>query len=99
MGQRSLEGLYRAFLADATRMRRVFVLTRRGTHDIGPLTEDVNDAAAWDCVLQLHDAWARFCKAVVLLSAEGGSATRTGQVLPRVAGLARRQDAGMRKRC
>lgn len=48
-------------------------------------------AAQSYAIIRLHDAWARFCRELVLLSAQGKVITATGNYVPRSPVVAQRQ--------
>lgn len=59
--------------------------------DLAPGT-DVHSSAAAQGVMQLHDAWARYCRRVFYASACDGPVTMTHIVVPPVPGLNRHED-------
>ena len=90
--QERLVQTFRRFAVDVDRLESVFRDALRGGFTLDSATPALNRAAAWHCVIELQDCWARFCKEAVLVSARGGVVTRSGRTVPRSRLLGPRDD-------
>ena len=85
----SLVKIYGGFLKEIMSLERILASTSSpsaGTR-LGPeqLTCEM-------CVVRLHDAWARFCRELVVLSAYAWPLTAQGQRVPRASGIRDRRE-------
>jgi len=74
---------YRRFAKQVMRQREIFLLALDGKYTLDNHTPLINRSGAWYCLIRLHDAWADFCRSVILLSAGGGVLTRGGTIVAR----------------
>lgn len=87
-----LQTLVARFWAESDQLRRRFL----HVFPKGKGHEACADLHLWTqemCVIRLQDAWARFCRELVLMSASEQPLTASGVRLPRSPGIARRIDA------
>jgi hypothetical protein len=77
----ALVAAYRRFAKRTIRERETFRLALDGQYTLDHYTPLVNRSGAWYCLIRLHDAWADFCRSVLLLSAYGGVRTRQGVLI------------------
>jgi hypothetical protein len=90
--EQALIATYGSFVVDVERVGSVFKQAMNGYVDLQHGTPLLNRSAAWYCLIELHDAWARFCRQVVLLSASGDIETRMGRFVSRSTTLAKNDD-------
>src|SRR4051812_28276184 len=88
----SLYSIYKNFVVQTENLREIF--------DV-PLPRDSKTSAACSpaharskemCVIALYDAWARFCRALVIASAADSPRTLKGNKIPRAPGIRRKAD-------
>jgi hypothetical protein len=87
MPQQSLVFLYQKFISESSKIETRFLT---------PLPKDeydkvncipVHDYCAEMCVIRLHDAWSRFCRELVLLSAACRPLSASGRPVPLAPGI------------
>ena len=80
---------YRKFLMETEHLKQVLATTG-GAPSYEWLEIEKEAFAAEMCVVRLHDAWARFCRELVVTSAYAEPTTASGTKIPRVQGIRRR---------
>ena len=78
----SLDRAFRRFVVETVKIRDAYVGGRNSGTGID--CARCHPYAREMAVVRLHDAWARFCRRLVLESAGGGPITLSGRRLPRV---------------
>ncbi len=58
--------------------RAVFLRALANKPSTSGIDLDLQHFAGWHCLIGLHDAWSRFCKQAIIVSALGGVVTRGG---------------------
>ena len=80
---------YRKFLRETEQLTQVLV-TLGHLPSSGWAEKEKEKLVAEMCVMCLHDAWARFCRELVVTSAYAEPLTATGTRVPKVQGIQRR---------
>ncbi len=86
----SLVKLYRKFLKETASLEHILESTTSPSANTQHRPEH-EQLIREMCVIRLHDAWARFCRELVFLSAYAQPLTAQGQRVPRVSGIRDRQ--------
>ena len=84
----SLVKIYGRFLKETTFLANILGSTASSATHTPPRLEQFTREM---CVVRLHDAWARFCRELVVLSAYAQPLTAQGQRVTRVSGVRDRQ--------
>lgn len=91
MGKLSLEKPYARFLKETAWLLAEFDWSVREVR-FAPVPTRQARLAAEMCVMRLDDAWARFCRELVILSAGCAPLTVAGLRVPRAAGISARRE-------
>ena len=86
---RSLLLPYRKFVRETEQLTQVLVTTG-GFPAYGRLEREKERLIAEMCVMRLHDAWARFCRELVVTSAYAEPLTANGKKVHRIPGITHR---------
>lgn len=82
----------RSFDHEVDDLRSLFLTVAGSSQGSNNPVASIRRAAAWHCVIDLQDSWARFVKDVIYRSARGRVVTRQGLRLSRCSGLGWQDD-------